>query len=145
MLKKDEHRYDDILDLPRHISPKRPRMSVSDRAAQFSPFAALVGHNAVIAETARQTQARIELTEDMLRVLNEKLKILDGVLPNCSEVTITYFMQDEKKSGGSYITKTGYINKIDKYKNIIITEDKTVIPVSDIVDIEGDIFNKWEF
>ena len=101
------HRYDDIIDLPHPTSKKHPRMPVRDRAAIFSPFAALAGHGAAIAETARLTQRRIELDEDGKALLDERQRILEEAAASHPEVTVTYFQPDAKKEGGRYVTVTG--------------------------------------
>lgn len=139
-------KYDDIINLPHFVSKKYPQMSMRDRAAQFSPFAALTGYDAEIKETTRLTDRRIELDEDVLDKLNERLYILRKVLDDgsvYSEVRITYFEKDLKKDGGKYITVSGRVRKIHEYRNIVIFEDGTEIPVHDISDIDGDIFNKY--
>lgn len=139
-------KYDDIINLPHFVSKKYPQMSMRNRAAQFSPFAALTGYDAEIKETARLTDRRIELDEDVLDRLNERLYILRKVLDDGSvypEVRITYFEKDLKKDGGKYITVSGRVRKIHEYRNIVIFEDGTEIPVHDISDIDGDIFNKY--
>ena len=112
--------YDDIINLPHPSSAKHPRMPMSDRAAQFSPFAALTGHGAAIEETARLTDRRIELTEEEKTVLDEKLRLL---LETGGEGMITYFLPDERKDGGAYVTKLGTIKKIDPLEGrVILTE-----------------------
>lgn len=139
-------KYDDIINLPHFVSKKYPQMSMRDRAAQFSPFAALTGYDAEIKETTRLTDRRIELDEDVLDKLNERLYILRKVLDDGSvypEVRITYFEKDLKKDGGKYITVSGRVRKIHEYRNIVIFEDGTEVPVHDISDIDGDIFNKY--
>ena len=128
-------KYDDIIDLPHFVSKKYPQMSMRDRAAQFSPFAALTGYDAEIKETTRLTDRRIELDEDVLDKLNERLYILRKVLDDGSvypEVRITYFEKDLKKDGGKYITVSGRVRKIHEYRNIVIFEDGTEVPVHDI-------------
>lgn len=139
-------KYDDIINLPHFVSKKYPQMSMSDRAAQFSPFAALTGYDAAIKETARLTDRRVELDEDVLDRLNERLYILRNVLDDGSvypEVRITYFEKDLRKDGGKYITVSGRVRKIHEYRNVVIFEDGTEIPVHDISDIDGDVFNKY--
>lgn len=128
--------YDDIIHLPHHTSKSRPQMSAHDRAAQFSPFAALTGYDSAIAETARLTATRIELEESSKVALNEKLMIIQEHLADQIEVSITYFQSDEKKSGGSYVTATGCVKKIDKREHAVIMQDTTKIPISDILDID---------
>ncbi len=137
----EEHRYDDIINLSHHVSTTRPRMSMIDRAAQFSPFAALTGYEAAIKETARLTDQKIELNEDEITSLREKMRILQERLPECPEIQITYFVPDEKKDGGAYQKKTGQVKKIDEYERIIIMNDHVKIAIDEIVSIEGSIFD----
>lgn len=125
--------YDDIINLPHPSSAKHPRMPMSDRAAQFSPFAALTGHGAAIEETARLTDRRIELTEEEKTVLDEKLRLL---LETGGEGMITYFLPDERKDGGAYVTKLGTIKKIDPLEGRVILTDHTPIHIEDILEIE---------
>ena len=125
--------YDDIINLPHPNSAKHPRMSMTDRAAQFSPFAALTGHGAAIEETARLTDRRIELTEEEKTVLDEKLRLL---LETGGEGMITYFLPDERKDGGAYVTKLGTIKKIDPLEGRVILTDHTSIHIEDILEIE---------
>lgn len=139
-------KYDDIINLPHFVSKKHPQMSIRDRAAQFSPFAALTGYDAEIKETARLTDRRIELDEDVLDKLNERLSILRKCLDDGDvdpEVRIAYFEKDLRKDGGRYITLSGRVKKIHEYRNVVIFEDGTEIPVHDIIDIDGDMFNKY--
>lgn len=125
--------YDDIINLPHPNSAKHPRMSMIDRAAQFSSFAALTGHGAAIEETARLTDRRIELTEEEKTVLDEKLRLL---LETGGEGMITYFPPDERKDGGAYVTKLGTIKKIDPLEGRVILTDHTPIHIEDILEIE---------
>ena len=124
--------YDDIINLPHPTSAKHPRMSMAARAAQFSPFAALAGHGAAIRETARITDRRIELTEEEKAVLDEKLCLL---LDTGGEAAFTYFLPDEKKNGGAYVTAAGSIKKLDLMEHRVILADGAVIPVEDILEI----------
>ena len=133
--------YDDIIHLPHHVSTTRPHMAVIDRAAQFSPFAALTGHDAAIKETARLTEERVELDEYMKESLNGKLQIIVERLKEQPEIKITYFRPDEKKDGGAYVTDSGTVKKIDGYKRIVVMTNRTEIPIDEIVSIEGDIFS----
>ena len=128
-------KYDDIINLPHHISSKHPRLSMEQRAAQFAPFAALTGYGESIKETARLTDTRIELNEEEKEMLNIKLQELKNKISTMPQITITYFVPDVKKTGGEYITKMNKLKKIDEYKKIIILEDKTIIPISEIVEI----------
>ena len=132
--------YDDIIHLPRHVSKKHPQMALSDRAAQFSPFAALTGHGAAIKETARLTDERVQLDEYMINVLSDRLQIIAERLKDKPEIMITYFQPDEKKNGGAYVTATGTVKKIDVYERIVVMADRQEIPIDDIVGIEGQIF-----
>ena len=132
--------YEDIIHLPRHVSKKHPHMALIDRAAQFSPFAALTGHDTAIKETARLTDERVELDEYMKDVLNKKLQIIAERLIEKPEIIITYFQPDEKKNGGSYVTATGMVKKIDEYDRIVVMTDKTAIYIDDIISIDGQIF-----
>ena len=132
--------YDDIIHLPHHIFTKRPHMALIDRAAQFSPFAALTGHDAAIKETARFTNEKVELDEYMKDILSDKLQIIAERLMDHPEIVITYFQPDEKKNGGAYVTATGTVKKIDKYARIVVMTDKIGIPIDDIIGIEGQVF-----
>lgn len=132
--------YDDIIYLPHHISTTRPRMAVIDRAAQFSPFAALTGHNLAIRETARLTDDRVELDEYMKTTLNHRLQILADYLKKHPEIEITYFQPDDKKDGGAYVTVNGTIKKIDEYERVVLMTDGAAIPIDEIISIEGQIF-----
>lgn len=132
--------YDDIINLPHHVSKKHPPMKAIDRAAQFSPFAALTGHDAAVKETARLTDKRVELDEYMKDYLSRKLQIIEDRLKDNPEIEITYFQPDRKKKGGSYVTYTGTVKKIDQLELIIIMTDGTVIPIDEIISIDGQIF-----
>lgn len=133
-------KYDDIINLPRYVSKKRPPMPVKDRAAQFSPFAALTGHDAEVKETARITEKRVELDQYMKEKLNHKLQILMDKVKEETEINITYFEPDDKKDGGAYITITGRVKKIDEYEKMILMKDDILIPIDEIIRIEGEIF-----
>lgn len=137
---KNAQRYDDIINLPHPTSVNHPRMSLYDRAARFSPFAALTGHDAAIKETARLTEHKIELSEDTISRLNEKLQIVSDHLE--TEVTITYFVPDERKSGGAYVSHTGTVRRIDDYEHTLVMIDKTVIPIEQISEIESELFGE---
>lgn len=140
MENQDNHRYDDIINLPNPTSKKHPRMSLYDRAAQFSPFAALTGHEAAIKETARQTDEKQMLSDEVIAELNEKLNLIAETIGTQQLVRITYFVPDNKKAGGAYISYSGCVKKIDEYEHTVIMEDKTVIPIEQISDIEGEMF-----
>lgn len=128
-------KYGDIIDLPHHISDTRPRMSELERAAQFSPFAALTGYEAVLRETGRLTDDYAELDEDTKVLLNEKLRWVSEHLAERPEVSITYFQPDERKEGGAYVQATGIVKKFDGYGQSVVMEDGTQILIERIVDI----------
>ncbi len=132
--------YDDIIHLPHHVSATRPRMPAIDRAAQFSPFAALTGHDAAIKETARLTDERVELDESMKAALNDRLLMIAERIKEQPEIAITYFQPDEKKSGGAYVTAAGIAKKIDEYDRVVLMTDSTEIPIDEIISIDGEIF-----
>ena len=129
--------YEDIIDLPHHVSDKRARMSARDRAAQFSPFAALTGYEAAVEETARLTNQRIELDESRKEALSRQLLTLAEEKDGQPQVTITYFVPDKRKAGGEYVTATGCIKKIDKYENLVLLTDGGKIPIPDIYTVES--------
>lgn len=132
---KNIHEYDDIINLPHHQSPTRPHMSNHDRAAQFSPFAALVGYGDAVKETARLTDERTELDEDARAALDAAFQSLQRD-PGGQQVSVTYFKRDLKKVGGAYLSVTGSIKKTDVLERTIMFDDGTVIPMDDILDIQ---------
>ena len=121
--------FDDIINLPHHVSATRPQMSMLDRAAQFSPFAALTGYDAAIKETGRLTDEKIEMDEEALNILNMKFQILARSLDDEPEVTFTYFKPDERKAGGAYLTASGVVKKIDDFERMIVMRNGTKIPM----------------
>ncbi len=133
--------YDDIIQLPHHQSKTRKRMSVSDRAAQFAPFAALTGHDDAVKETARLTEGCVELDEYELEELNRKLLYLQEHLDEQPQVTITFFVPDAKKSGGAYRTFSGTVKKLLQFEGLIVMEDETEIFIEKILSIESDLFD----
>lgn len=138
--KNDDRIYDDIIVLPHHVSVTRAHMSISDRAAQFSPFAALTGYEAAIKETARLTEERIELDENSRAVLDEKLNVVMEQIADHPKITITYFQPDAKKAGGSYIETVGQIRKIDEYTREIVMMDRSQIPLDEVIALDGELF-----
>ena len=130
----DDEKYSDIIDMPYKKSSRRPHMSNSERAAQFAPFAALVGFEGQICECARLTDERIELDEYEAQKINEKLVYLK----NDSEVRayITYFSPDERKNGGAYVTVRGNILEINEYDRVVKLGDGRQIPLDEICDVE---------
>lgn len=136
----EEGRYDDIINLPHHVSNKHPHMAPIDRAAQFSPFAALTGHDEAIKETARLTDERMELDENRKELLDARLQLLREHLGEKPTVTFTFFEPDERKSGGAYVTVTGSVKKIEEYENKIVLEEGAAIFIDDIYAVEGELF-----
>ena len=132
--------YEDIINLPYHVSATKPQMSMIDRAAQFSPFAALTGYDAAIKETGRLTDEKIEMDEEALNILNMKFQVLVDSMDDEPEVTFTYFKPDERKAGGAYLEVTGIVKKVDDFERLIVMQNGTKMPMDDILNIEGDIF-----
>ena len=133
-------KYDDILHLPHPTSKKHPRMPISDRAAIFSPFAALTGHAAAIQETARLTDQKIELDEDTKAELDRRQAILLEHIAEHPEVTITWFCPDEKKSGGAYVVTVGRLKRVDETAGTLRLADGMTIALDEIVDLQSDLF-----
>ena len=134
-------KYNEIMSLPHHVSKTHPQMPMSDRAAQFSPFAALTGYDSAIRETGRLTDERIELDAGALMALNMRYQLLMDSLKESPEVRITYFKPDERKSGGAYLTVSGIVKKVDDYERMITMRDGVVIPLDDVLMIEGELFS----
>ena len=134
--------YDDIINLPHPTSQRHPRMPIRDRAAIFSPFAALSGHGAAIAETARLTERRMELDEDTRAELDRRQAVLLEHMDEQPEVTITWFQPDERKDGGAYLTATGRLKKFRELERLLVLADGTEIPLEDVVALESDIFQE---
>lgn len=135
-------KYDDILYLPHHVSPTRQRMTMAERAAQFSPFAALVGYGEAIRETGRAVGLQMELSEEEKAVLDQKQQIILAALEQGEEpeVTVTYFQPDRKKDGGEYVSYTGSIKKYKEIENTLVFGGGKEIPLSGIVDLTGTVF-----
>ena len=129
------NRYDEIMELPHHVSKTRPQMPLSDRAAQFAPFAALTGYDSAIKETGRLTNERIELDEEALTALDRKYQLLIEALDDAPEVTIIYFQPDERKAGGQYVSATGTVKKVDTFGRRILLQDGTRIPLDSVYDL----------
>lgn len=136
--------YDDIINLPHHVSTVHPRMSALDRAAQFSPFAALTGHGAAICETARLTESGPELDETRKEELDARLQVIRECLSMQPEVAITYFVPDARKEGGSYLRAAGTVKKLDDTGHKVIMADGMSIPMDSIYEIEGSILEDIE-
>ena len=133
--------YEDIMNLPHHVSLTRTRMSAHDRAAQFSPFAALTGYDSAVKETARLTDNKVDLDDYMKDTLSNKLQNISDRINEYPEIAVTYFKPDDRKSGGIYVTAICSVKKIDEYKRVIFMNDDTVIPIDEILSIEGQIFD----
>ena len=136
-------KYDDILYLPHPTSEKHLRMSISDRAAIFSPFAALTGHGDAIRETARLTEQKIELDEDTRAELDRRQAVLLEHIAEQPEVTVTWFCPDEKKSGGAYVVTTGKLKKVDNDAGTLKLADGLTISLDEIVDLQCELFQGW--
>ena len=134
-------KYDDIINLPHHVSKTRKPMSMESRAAQFAPFAALSGHDEAVNETARLTSSRMDLSQEMLSSLSRRLVY---TLEQRSPISVTYFQPDAYKEGGEYVTVGGIIKKIDDIEGTIVFSDKRSIRLDDIYSLDGDIFNDFE-
>lgn len=136
--------YDDLLNLPHHTSTVQPAMPIQNRAAQFAPFAALVGYDALIQETTRLTDQKAELDESVKAELNEKLRLLLELMPQQPEVTITYFLPDSRKAGGAYRTTSGIVRKFLCSENLLLMMDGTQIPIDSIAALDGACFSFLE-
>lgn len=127
--------YSDIINLNYPFKTKKNPMPLYDRAAQFMPFAALTGYGDMVKETARLTSSKINLSDDEVTVINDKLVLLSSIIKDKPEVSVTYFKKDNSKAGGSYKIKNGIVKKIDLYLSLIIFTDKEKIALDDIIDI----------
>lgn len=142
-MKNSEQLYSDIINLPHHVSATRPQMSMIDRAAQFSPFAALTGYDAAIKETGRLTDEKVEMDEDTKAALDIKQAYLKEMIDEQPEITVTYFLPDTKKFGGAYVTVTGNLKRFDEYERLLILTDGKKIPMDDIADIDSELFRAF--
>ena len=132
--------YEDIVNLPPHISKKHPQPTMMDRAARFAPFAAITGYEEMVLEEARVTEERIDLDEGTLSLLNEKLNMIQEFLDEEPEVTITYFEPDKRKVGGAYVTVIGTVKQIDEYEHLVIMTDGKKINIDDIYNLQSELF-----
>lgn len=137
-----DHSYDDIINLPHHVSKRHPQMSMYARSAQFAPFAALTGYEDAVRETARETSERIELDDELKMILDSKLQLLKENINKKIEICFTYFVPDLRKEGGKYVTTYGIVSKIDNYNQTITLADRTIIIINDIIEISGKIFDQ---
>ena len=132
--------YEDIVDLPHHVSRKHPQPTMADRAARFTPFAAITGYEEMVLEEARITDDRIELDENSKAALNEKLNMILEFIDEQPEVSITYFEPDKRKAGGAYVTVTGTVKRIDEYEHLVIMTDGKKINIDDIYNLQSELF-----
>lgn len=132
--------YDDIIRLPHHVSQNHPQMPMLNRAAQFAPFAALTGYEAAVGETARLTAERRELDAQEAEELNRRLVAIIARLPDRPEATIEYFVPDDRKAGGAFVSVTGRVRHISVPERTLVMEDGTVIPLDDVVSVASEIF-----
>ena len=139
-MKRNIRDYDQIIGCPHYQSVIRPHMARGNRAAQFAPFAALTGYDDAVKETARWTDAKIEVEEVRAVFLNERLCMLQEQIGERPFVRITYFRPDEKKDGGAYVTVSGNVRRLDTFARVVVFTDRTTIPIDDILDIQGEIF-----
>ena len=134
--------YEDIINLPPHISKKHPQPTMMERASRFSPFAAVTGYEDMVQEEARYTIEKAELDESAKEKISEKLGAIAQYLIEKPQVTITYFKPDHSKGGGEYVEVTGIVKHIDEYRRVVIMENGDIIYIEDIYDIKGKIF-EW--
>ena len=139
-----EQKYSEIIKNDRPISLRHSPMPLLDRAAQFAPFEALNGHESALNETARLTDNIIDIDEYVKNTLNTKLKIISQNIESQPEVTFIYFRPDTKKSGGAYITVTGYVKEIDEYSQTVVLSTGWQIPINYIYEIDSEIFSDFE-
>ena len=132
--------YEDIVDLPHHVSRKHPQPTMADRAARFAPFAAITGYEEMVLEEARVTDDRIEMDESSKAALNEKLNMILEFIDEQSEVSITYFEPDKRKAGGAYVTVTGTVKRIDEYEHLVIMTDGKKINIDEIYNLQSELF-----
>ena len=137
-----EQKYADIINQSRPISSNHPPMSMLNRAAQFSPFAALTGYDAAVKETARLTDEKIALDEYTKSMLSDRLQMIAEHIDDLPEIAFTYFVPDKKKSGGAYVSVTGTVKEIDEFERIVVLGDGTKIPILEIYEIESGLFTE---
>ena len=137
-------KYDDILRLPHHVSASRKPMAITARAAQFAPFAALSGYDAEVQEAGRLTDRPIEPDEYEKEALNARLQLLARHLREKWVVSLVFFQPDERKAGGAYVTRTGTVKKFREAERILILTDGTVIPLDDLIALDGEEFAAYD-
>lgn len=148
MKKEEPGSYEDIIHLSHHVSARHAQMPLADRAAQFSPFAALTGYDQAIRETARLTDSFAELDEQQREKLDKQLQILKAQTGNFlhgePEIGVTYFKPDAAKEGGAYATVTGKVNRVDEYRRQILFTDGTALPMETLFSMEGELFKDMD-
>ena len=137
-MKQDD--YEDIIEYQPHKSMNHPRMSIENRAAQFAPFSALTGYKEAVIETSRLTEEKIDIFDEIKEIINNKIQFINEYIHLQPEITFTYFVHDEKKKGGKYISVTKKVKKVDMINQCIILTDKTKISINEIINIEGNLF-----
>lgn len=140
----ENNKYDDIINLPHPKSSRHAPMSMIDRGAQFSPFAALVGYDDAIRETARLTESRVELDESTKTALDEKIRWIMESMAQKPRVSVTWFRPDERKNGGAYVETAGSVKKVDVYRRCLCMEEGEEISFESIVGIESDLLTHLE-
>ena len=138
------HKYDDMIGLGHHVSRTHPPMARIKRAAQFASFDALTGFGAAIHEAGRETEEKKELSEDMIDMIDAKLAVIEQHIKEQPSISVTYFLPDDKKAGGRYVTVSGNVRKLDGMKCAIIMTNGTKIPIGDVQYIDGDMFRLFE-
>ena len=139
------HRYDDIIGLEHPISKTHPPMARIKRAAQFASFDALTGFGEAIYEAGREAEEKLELSEDMIEMIDAKLAVIEQHIKERPSISVTYFLPDDKKAGGRYVTVSGNVQKLDGMEHIMVLADGTRIPIENIRYIEGEIFQRLEY
>ncbi len=138
------HRYDDIIGLEHPISKTHPPMARGKRAAQFASFDALTGFGEAIHEAGRETEEKLELSEDMIEMIDARLAVIEQHIKEQPNIAVTYFVPDNKKAGGRYVTVSGNVRKLDGVEHVMVLADKTRIPIEDIRYIDGGLFTMFE-
>ena len=138
------HKYDDMIGLGHPVSRTHPPMARFRRAAQFASFDALTGFGAAIHEAGRETEEKKELSEDEIDMINARLAVIEQHIKEQPSITVTYFLPDDKKAGGRYVTVSGNVKMLNGIEHAIIMEDRTKIPIEDVRYIEGDLFRLFE-
>lgn len=137
-------KYDDILRLPHHVSASRKPMAITARAAQFAPFAALSGYDAEVQEAGRLTDRPIEPDEYEKEAMNARLQLLARHFREEWVVSLVFFQPDERKAGGAYVTRTGTVKKLYETERLLTLTDGTVIPLDDLIALDGEEFAAYD-